>query len=126
MSERGMSLEIASARLAAAPFAYQFPAIIESWHDGDTCKVYRGVWPGVVFFGEQVRVQGINAPELSAEGGAEARDFARKIAPAGTAITLICTKEDKYGRLLARVILPDGSDFSSVMIANGQAKAYLE
>ena len=70
-----------------AGFVFQFPAVIDSWHDGDTCSVHRGAKPDEVVHGEKVRVQGINAPELSKAGGAEARDYAIFIAPPGTRVT---------------------------------------
>jgi endonuclease YncB( thermonuclease family) len=105
-------------------FVFQFPATVDEWHDGDTCYVHRQSLPGQTIHGEHVRVEGINAPELSQAGGAASRDYAMELAPAGTVVTLICSRPDKYGRLLARVVLPDGSDFSGLMIAAGQAVAY--
>lgn len=106
-------------------FTYVFPAVVDTWHDGDTPYVHRGSKPGEVIHGEHVRVQGINAPELSAAGGAEARDYAASLLPPGTLVTLTATKEDKYGRFLARITMPDGRDFSDVMIATGHAAPYL-
>ncbi len=108
-----------------ARFVYQFPAEIDSWHDGDTCRVHRGASPAIMIHGEQVRIEGINAPELRNAGGPESRDYAATLAPPGTLVTLICTREDKYGRLLARIVLPDGNDFSSLMIAANHAVAYV-
>lgn len=102
-------------------FVFQFPATIDDWHDGDTCYVHRGARPGVVIHGEHVRVEGINAPELSAAGGADARKYAASLAPSGTQVVLVCSREEKYGRLLARIILPGGRDFSAEMLAAGQA-----
>jgi endonuclease YncB( thermonuclease family) len=106
-------------------FEYRFPAEVNAWHDGDTCTVHRGFAPGVEIHGEKVRVQGINAPELSAAGGTASRDYAGKICPPGTLVTLVANKEDKYGRFLARIIMPDGTDFSDLMIAAKQAIPYL-
>lgn len=106
-------------------FVYNFPAIIDAWHDGDTCYVHRGICPGVQMHGEHVRVQGINAPELSASGGYGSLNHAAELAPTGTLVTLTCSKQDKYGRLLAKITLPDGSDFGDHMIADGQAAPYL-
>jgi endonuclease YncB( thermonuclease family) len=111
--------------LTAAPFIYQFPALIDEWHDGDTCYVHRGASPGVIIHGEHVRVEGINAPELRAAGGIASRDYAISIAPPGTVVTLMCAREDKYGRLLGRVILPNGDDFSAKMIEAGRAAPYM-
>ncbi len=107
------------------PFVFSFPATIDRWIDGDSCVVHRGATPGVEIHGEHVRVQGINAPEMRDAGGAAARDFAVSLAPPGSAVTLICTKPDKYGRLLARIVLPDGLDLSELMINAGHAVAYM-
>jgi len=106
-------------------WVYTFPALIDVWYDGDTPVVHRGSKPGEVIHGEHVRVEGINAPELSQPGGKEARDYATSICPPGTLVTLTASRKDKYGRFLARVILPDGSDFSARMIESGHAVAYM-
>jgi endonuclease YncB( thermonuclease family) len=104
-------------------FVFQFPAIIDDWHDGDTCHVHRTALPGMIIHGESVRIEGMNAPELKALGGAASLEFAKQIAPPGTKVTLVISREDKFGRLLARIILPDGQDFTTLMIVNGQAVA---
>jgi len=106
-------------------FVFQFPATIDEWHDGDTCYVHRQSQPGETVHGEHVRVEGINAPELSHAGGAVSRDYAISIAPPGTEVTLVASKEDKYARSLAWVILPNGDSFADVMIRAGQAVPHL-
>lgn len=106
-------------------FVYTFPAIIDSWHDGDTCTVHRGARPGEVIHGEKVRVQGINAPELHDAGGVESRRYAEDLLPSGTLVTLTATKEDKYSRFLARITMPSGGDFSEHMIVAGYAQPYM-
>jgi endonuclease YncB( thermonuclease family) len=106
-------------------FVFQFPAEIDSWYDGDTCKVHRESQPGETIHGESLRVEGINAPELRDAGGAAARDYAASLAPPGSSVTLIATKKDKYGRFLARIILPTGDSLGDLMIAAGQAVPYL-
>lgn len=106
-------------------FAFEYPAVIDGWHDGDTCTVRRGSSPGVVFLGERVRVEGINAPELRAAGGSAAYAYAMELAPPGTRVTLTCRHMDKYGRLLARIELPDGRDFSKAMIEGGHAVSFM-
>jgi micrococcal nuclease len=111
-------------RLAATPWTFRFPAVVTSWHDGDTVTVVRGAWPGVTLEGERVRVEGMNAPELAAAGGAAARDYAASLAPPGSMVVLTATHQEKYGRLLARVTLPDGRDLSQVMIDTGHAVYY--
>jgi endonuclease YncB( thermonuclease family) len=106
-------------------FIFQFPAEIDSWYDGDSCTVHRQAKPGETIHGEKVRVHGINAPELHDAGGPEARDYAEGLAPPGSQVILVATKEDKYGRFLARIILPTGDSLGDMMIAAGQAVPYL-
>lgn len=105
-------------------FEFRFPALIDEWHDGDTCYVHRASQPGIVIHGEHVRVEGINAPELREVGGPASRDYAEALAPVGTVVTLVCKNVDKYGRFLARIELSDGRDFSTLMIAAGYAAPY--
>jgi endonuclease YncB( thermonuclease family) len=120
-----MDARRATELLAGTPFIFRFPAVIDVWHDGDTCYVHRGAWPALSIHGEHVRVQGINAPELSTAGGPASRDYANSLAPPGTLVTLVATTVDKYGRFLARVILPSGADIGDLMIAAGQAIPYM-
>lgn len=107
-------------------FVFQYPATIVSWIDGDSCKVDRQTKPGETIKAEDVRVHGINAPELKDAGGAAARDYALGLAPAGTSVLLVASKEDKFGRFLARVILPNGDSLGDLMIAAGHAEPYLQ
>lgn len=105
-----------SDQLQRPGFAWQFPAEADRCIDGDTvvCHV---LWkPGDEAHGVDVRVDGINAIELRAKFGAEARDYAASLLPAGTPVTLTVTRREKYGRLLARITLPDGRDFGSLML----------
>lgn len=105
-------------------FVWSFPAQIDKWLDGDTPVCHVRLTPSVEWHGVHIRVDGINAPELRSEGGAEARDYAISLAPPGSTVTLLSTRVEKYGRLLARIALADGRDFSTVMIADGHAVAY--
>jgi len=110
--------------LMATRHEFRFPAIVDEWHDGDTLIVHRYAAPGLIIHGERVRVEGINAPELHEASGTKARDFAADKAPPGTLVWLVAKNPDKYGRFLAKVFLPDGSNFSDLMIAAGYARSY--
>ena len=83
---------------------------------------------------ERVRVIGIDTPEL-ARAGSPDQPYAQKAKQ--QARTLLSSRRvllrldraneqrshrDKYGRLLAHVELPDGSDFSELMIEQGLAE----
>jgi endonuclease YncB( thermonuclease family) len=106
-------------------FIYQYPALVDSWYDGDSCFVHMGVEPGLEVHGREVRVYGINAPELHAAGGAASLAYAQQLAPIGSRVTLTVSKREKYGRLLAQITLPNGDDFGTLMVAAGEAVVYL-
>lgn len=103
------------------PHVYTMPATVDRVVDGDTMVAHLELLPGEAWHGRHVRVEGINAPELSAAGGAAARDFAAGLAPAGAEVTLVASRRDKYGRVLAKVVLADGTDFAATMLAAGHA-----
>ncbi len=100
---------------------YHLPAIIDRVIDGDSMVVHLGVAPGLELHGIHVRVARINAPELKHAGGTAARDFAKTLLPEGTEVMLVSSQEDKYGRLLASIELPDGGDFAFKMLDAGHA-----
>ncbi len=95
---------------------------------------------------EEIRLLGIDAPELSMCGklnqderethiagqllmrlGRMAQKFMIDIAPPETNVTLVqeaVNQKDSYGRTLAYVILPDGNCLNEIMVAKGYAKPY--
>ncbi len=100
---------------------FSLPGVCDRVIDGDSLVVHVGIMPGLELHGIHVRLQGINAPELRHEGGPAARDYLRSLLPVDAEITLVSSQEDKYGRLLARVVLANGEDASSLMLASGNA-----
>ena len=101
---------------------FTLPGEVDRVIDGDSIVVHLGIMPGKELHGEHVRLAGINAPELRHEGGRAARAFLAGLLPVGAEITLVASQMDKYGRLLARVILDDGRDAASEMLAAGHAQ----
>lgn len=98
-------------------FIWQFPATVERVIDGDTMVCHIRITPTDEQHGVSVRVDGINALELKEAFGMEAKAFAEKRLPAGTAVTLVARDHrEKYGRFLARIVLADGTDFGAVML----------
>ena len=97
--------------------------------DGDTIRIIKN---GKSL---KVRLLGINAPETGTPGsyrkrecfGMEALAYARKIISDNN-VSLETddtqSKYDKYGRLLAYIYLPDGSDVGEKMIKDGYAYEY--
>ena len=112
----------------------EVPALVTSVIDGDTFYV-RIEESGL---NDKVRVIGIDTPEL-ARGGRKTEPYARKARDRarellkGKIVTLKLDAankrnaqgphRDKYGRLLAHVILPDGRYFSEVMLEQGLGTA---
>lgn len=97
-------------------FVWQYPAEVNRVVDGDTIECHVDVSPTEERHGVQVRVEGINALELSDKFGKEAKAFAESLLPVGMVVTLVARRKEKYGRFLARIIRPDGSDFSDLML----------
>ncbi len=69
----------------------------------------------------RIRLHGIDAPELSQAGGAEARTHLIRLI-AGGAVRIEPIGTDKFGRTVARVHARSG-DLSRLMVRNGYARA---
>jgi micrococcal nuclease len=94
---------------------------VVSVYDGDTFTVAFDTL-GIGFFLHQVRILGIDAPEIRGKtieekaAAAAARDYLRGLID-GRIIDLEIMDEDKYGRLLGRAARhSDGLDISSAML----------
>ena len=106
-------------------FEWSVPATVVRVYDGDTltCELDLG-WK-MRLHDQNIRLHGINAPEMNTPGGIVARDYVRKLLPIGTEVTIRSRKLDKYGRVLGNVALPDGRDLSDLMISSGHAVPYM-
>lgn len=102
--------------------------------DGDTIKVHVRGFPAA-FDPIDVRVYGLDTPEhlrppaqadCEVTMGLQASVFARSLVKPGDRIAVTYTKgrNDKYGRLLGTVTLPDGRDWTATMIAAGMGRPY--
>ncbi|WP_425045175.1 thermonuclease family protein [Primorskyibacter sp. S87] len=78
--------------------------------DGDTVKIRR----------QQIRLFGIDAPELNHPYGKKAKWELHRLCK-GQAIRAEITDKDDYGRVVARCYLPDGRDLSAEMVKLGMA-----
>jgi micrococcal nuclease len=99
--------------------------------DGDTLRVQM---PGDAV--KKVRVIGIDTPEIAhpPDGdpaqcyGPEAADLTAQLVPEGTVIRLesdpVAGEQDRYGRRLAHVWLPDGLLLSRHLLQAGAAREY--
>lgn len=105
---------------------YEYTATIADVHDGDTITVDIDLGFNLWTKKLKVRLYGLNCPELNTPAGKEARDFAQRMMPLGSSITLRTykDKQEKYGRYLATVVFPDGSTFNRMLIDSGRAKEW--
>ena len=78
--------------------------------DGDTIKIEK----------TQIRLFGIDAPELNHPYGKKAKWALHKLCK-GQTVTAQITEQDAYGRTVARCYLPDGRDLSAEMVKLGLA-----
>ncbi len=122
----GERIGVAALLLAITTPAFAEPARVAHAVDGDSLHL--------TMRGERVkvRVADLDTPEIShplcpAElaRGIRARDFARELLPIGTAVDVLPTgRAEKWGRMLAAIVLPDGRDYASVVVAAGLGVRY--
>jgi endonuclease YncB( thermonuclease family) len=101
-----------------------YPGVVDLVHDGDTVNVKLDVGFDLTVY-TRIRVDGINAPELSTPEGKAARDFARTLLAVGDTVHVLSYGWDKYGgRIDGSITLPDARDFAKAMLDAGHAKPY--
>lgn len=100
--------------------ADSIPARVLSVHDGDTLTAL------IDGHGTVIRLEGIDAPELSQPDGPEAAAWLKRKLPPGSPILLITsTSADIYGRTLATVF-HDGQDICRAEIEAGSAWYFIK
>lgn len=104
---------------------YTYAATVVRVIDGDTAILDVDLGFRTWRRGGSFRVAAINARELHAEGGPEARDHLAALLPVGTVVTLTSVRPDKYGeRYDALIALPDGSDLGAQLVRTAWAAAW--
>jgi endonuclease YncB( thermonuclease family) len=73
----------------------------------------------------KLRLAGIDAPESGQDFGQRAKHAASELA-FGKAVTVRASGQDRYGRTLGDVLLPDGRSLSRVLVRSGYAWWYRE
>jgi micrococcal nuclease len=90
---------------------YHYKARVVSVYDGDTCTVDIDLGLHTWMIGEKLRLNRINAPEVSGTErpeGLKSRDFLRsKIEGKEILLETIKDKQEKYGRYLAEIWLEE-------------------
>ena len=102
---------------AFAAFTGTFQGEVVGVLDGDTIEVMR---EGVAV---RVRLDGIDCPEKKQAFGARAKQFASRLA-FGKRVEVVESGQDRYGRTLGEVILPDGTSLNKRLVAEGYAWWY--
>ena len=105
-------------------------AVITGIHDGDTYDVDIGMPIIEDVHSDIVRLNGFDCPENTTDIGKQATAFVQKIIPIGTQVLLTTQtiswkkeKREKYGRLLANVMTPNG-DLAALLASQGLARPY--
>lgn len=132
---RAAFLLIAVFALTGAAPAETVSATVVRVIDGDTLEVSVAAWPAV-FRPWKVRIYGIDTPETVKGKGRAKCDvekvrgkfttrWVRSLLPPGSTVSLQSMgKPDKYGRLLMRVFLADGTNLGRDLLANRLASDY--
>jgi endonuclease YncB( thermonuclease family) len=105
------------AAVATGLFAEDFSGKVVGVTDGETIRVMRN---GVV---ERVRLWGIDCPEAKQPFGTRAKQFTSDLA-FGKGVTVRVRDVDRYKRLVADVILPDGRNLNHELVRAGMAWWY--
>ncbi len=111
---------------------YEYLAVLrapEDIHDGDSCRLSVDVGFGIWLERLDVRLLGIDCPELGRPDGLgeRARDFVIAWFGGHAGPYVVRTAKDrteKYGRMLATVTAPDGAELAADLLAADLAKPY--
>lgn len=111
------------------PLAGAYRAHVMSVIDGDTVEARVHIWMGQEVV-TRVRLKDIDAPEITGACGparvqaASARDRLEALVK-GPGMTLTEVRPDKYfGRVVARIVMPDGRDAGAILLSEGLARPY--
>ncbi|QMU27232.1 thermonuclease family protein [Adhaeribacter radiodurans] len=85
--------------------------------DGDTIELLKDGKP------VRVRLLGVDAPEKNQDYGTIARQFTSDLC-FGKMVNLVVDGNDRYGRTVGTIILPDGRTLNNELVRNGYAWHY--
>lgn len=103
---------------------WTYPAVVEKLTDADTFLARADLGLGDLRYRVPVRVAHCNAPEKDTAEGQAALVWAERVITPGMEVTLRAHSLEKFGRLLASVLLPEGHDYSRDLIDAGHARPY--
>ena len=105
--------------LASSAFAGDVSGPLVSVLDGDTIEVLHNNRT------ERIRLNGIDCPEKGQAYGKKAKQAASELV-FGKVVTLQTNGKDKYGRTIADVLLPDGTNVNHELVKEGWCCWYQE
>ncbi len=100
--------------LAGACFCYEITGKVITVKDGDTIEILKAKMPVTI------RLDGIDCPEKRQDFGQKAKEFTSSLC-FGKTVKAIISDKDKYDRLIAKVILPDGKVLNEEILKAGYA-----
>jgi endonuclease YncB( thermonuclease family) len=121
--------------LAMLAHVEEYPAVLSKHVDADSTWVVRSLGGSVVDYPHglfirteakqtvEIRYAGINAPELSTDAGKAALTYLKTKITSTTqfAVRTANDRDDKYGRLLGWIMLPDGKCLNRMLVDAGHA-----
>jgi micrococcal nuclease len=108
---------------------YTYDATVNSVYDGDTINLDIDLGFGVWLRNQNIRLYGINAPELKGltkESAIKSRDrLSSLVSGKKVIIETIKDKKEKYGRWLGKIFV-DNICVNDVLISEGLAVSYMK
>lgn len=119
----------------STPILYTLRATVARVVDGDTLVLSALELPyDLVKVNVQIRMLGVDTPETRTKdpvekaAGLAAKKFVEDLLPVGARIRVVVRENgqvDNFGRTLAWVILPDGTNLSTLLLEKGLARVYV-
>lgn len=111
---------------------YEYKCKIVNIVDGDTIDVDISLGFDVWLFNKRIRLANIDTPECRTKDleekkyGLLAKDYVSNLLPIGSTHILISIidKNEKFGRILGKIKLPDGNFINDLLISNHLAVEY--
>jgi micrococcal nuclease len=100
--------------LAGACFCYEITGKVIGVKDGDTIEILKDITPVTL------RLDGIDCPEKRQDFGQKAKEYTSSLC-FGKTVKAVISDKDKYDRLIAKVILPDGKILNDEILKAGFA-----
>lgn len=113
--------------LPASAHEYLYPAKVVRIIDGDTIVVDITLGLRHVILKEQIRLYGVNTPEMNTQEGKDVKKWVEAKIPVGSEIILetIRDKRGKYGRVLGIIYIPKIEDDQHRVLYGRQLNLWL-